>query len=220
MGLVLAGAVALQFRGVFEAAPVIRKVDLRAALAAEPAGWTIKDLPIGETEDVRAAASSTLRYDDYFFRSYRRGDVEFTVYVAYWLPGKFPPQMIAKHTPDMCWTLNGMTCEEMRHEVVTKVGEATLWPAQWRKFRAPNGAITYTMFWHMIGNRPYDYGNQFYSMPHPTTYWWEALRFATSAKQEQFFFRITCNIPPEQIWEDADVQAALSGFVKLGLTRN
>jgi hypothetical protein len=75
------------------------------------------------------------------------------------------------------------------------------------------------MFWHMIGDRPYDYGEQFYSMPHPVTYWWEALRFATGVKAEQFFFRITSNVPPEQIWNEPAFQFAVQGFLTLGLGR-
>jgi hypothetical protein len=217
--LVLVAAVGLQFRGAFEASQPARSVDLRAALAVEPAGWEAKDLPIGDTEVLREAAASTLRYDEYFYRLYRRGSTEFTVYVAYWKPGKYPPQMIAKHTPDMCWTLNGMTCEEMRFSVSKQISGVELWPGQWRKFRAPSGQINYTIFWHMVGERPFDYGTQFYSIPHPVTFWLESLRFAVGAKSEQFFFRMTSNVPPEDLWNDVGFQQATAGFVTLGLAK-
>lgn len=217
--LVLVAAVAFQFRGEFSARPDYAKPDLRAALAVSPNGWTAQDLPLGDTESVQAATEKTLRFDDYVFRRYSRGAVEFTVYVAYWSPGKHPPQMIAQHTPDMCWTMNGMKCDEMRFNVPERLAGTDLWPGQWRKFTSPGGQPVYTMFWHLVGDRPFDYGEQFYSMPHPVTFWMESLKFAVGAKRPQFFFRITSNVPPEQIWDDPGVQKALGGFVTLGLSR-
>lgn len=219
LALVLSAAVLLQSRGMFEGKANGPKVDLRDALAVAVPGWTATDLPIGATEMVTETAARALRYDDYFFRSYRRADIEFTVYVAYWSPGKQPPQMITQHVPDRCWTMNGMTCEEMRFNIPTAAGGKTLWPAQWRKFRAPGGGIAYTMFWHMVGDRPYDFGERFYDMPSPVTYWSEAIRFAVGSKQQQLFFRITSNVPPEQIWNEPGFQQAIHGFLPLGLAR-
>jgi hypothetical protein len=125
--------------------------------------------------------------------------------------------MITQHTPDRCWTLNGMTCEELRFNVPATVGGQALWPAQWRKFRDPRGNITYTMFWHMVGDRPYDFGERFYDMPSPVTYWSEAMRFATGSRPSQLFFRITSNKAPESIWDEPGFQAAIQGFRSLGL---
>ena len=217
--VVLVGAVALQYRGEFSGKLDPARPDLRAALAVNPEGWIAKDMPLGETESLQSAAAKTLRYDDYVFRRYTRGTVEFTIYVAYWSPGKHPPQLIAQHTPDMCWTMNGMSCEEMRFNVRKRVGDAALWPGQWRKFVPPAGQAVYAMFWHLVGDRPFDYGEQFYSVPHPVTFWLEALKFAISTKRSQLFFRLTTNVPPEQIWDEAGVQQALRGFVTLGLAR-
>ena len=215
--VVLLIAAMLQTRGQFEGRPSTNKPDLRAAMACEVPDWKAQDLPIGETEEVRNAAAKTLRYDDYFYRSYRRGGVEFTVYVAYWGPGKYPPQMITQHTPDRCWTLNGMTCEETRFDLPVSIGGKPLWPAQWRKFRAPQGGITYTMFWHMVGDRPYDFGKRFYDMPSPVNFWSEALRFAAGSQPAQLFFRITSNVSPEKIWNEPGFQQAVGGFHTLGL---
>jgi len=217
-GIVLAAAVAVQFRSGPAEAPAAL-VDLHAALAAEPEGWTVRDLPIGETEMLQEAAAKTLRYDSYFYRSYRKGGVEFTVYVAYWSPGKHPPQMITQHVPDRCWTLNGMTCEEMRFDVPVTIGGAALWPAQWRKFKTPGGQITYTMFWHLVGGRPYDFGHRFYDMPDPVTFWQEAARFYFGGKTDQYFLRITSNVPPEQVWSSPALQQALAGVARLGFAQ-
>jgi hypothetical protein len=216
---VLLTAIALQFRGEFSAQAGGTTVDLPAALTVPSDGWLVRDLPIGATEEVRTAAESTLRYDDYFLRAYQRGAVEFTIYVAHWKAGKFPPQMIAKHTPDMCWTLNGMTCVEKRHNVTTPAGNLALWPAQWRRFRTPEGRDIYTAFWHMVGDRPFDYGTRFYDVPHPLTFWREALRFAVGQQPEQFFFRVSSNVPPEELLREPAFEETLRAFGRLGLAR-
>ncbi len=69
--------------------------------------------------------------------------------------------MLAKHTPNMSWTLNEMFCDEMGHIVVTKIVESALRPVQWGKLRTPKGAIFYMMFWHMIGAVPTTSGSNF-----------------------------------------------------------
>lgn len=217
---VLLGAILMQTRNIFGSKISVPKVDLRAVIAVDVPGWYVRDLPIGETEEIKTAAVKTLRFDDYIFRSYRKEGVEFTIYVAYWGPGKHPPQMITQHTPDRCWPMNGMTCEEMRFNVPVKLGGKSLWPAQWRKFRAPNGVITYTMFWHMVGNRPYNFGERFYDVPNPITFWSEAALFAAGARPAQLFFRITSNQPPEHIWPDSGFQKAIQGFIILGLEKH
>jgi len=203
----------------FKVSSGAESVDLHKGLAAAPSGWTARDLPIGGTEYLQKATENTLRFDSWFLREYERAGVSFTIYAAYWRPGKHPPQMITQHTPDRCWTLNGMTCEEMRFNVPAMVEGQTLWPAQWRKFRDLRGNITYTMFWHMVGERPYDFGERFYDMPDPVTFWSEALRFATGPKPAQFFFRVTSNIPFEQLWLEPGFQKAIKPFTGLGLKR-
>lgn len=218
--VVLLGAVALQFRGEFSGEIDHQRPDLRAALEVTPVGWDVKDMPLGATEVLQSAAAKTLRYDDYVFRRYTRGALEFTVYVAYWSPGKHPPQMIAQHTPDMCWTMSGMKCTEARFNVGKRIGGAELWPGQWRRFLAPSGQSVYTIFWHLVGSRAFDYGEHFYNVPNPVTYWFEALKFAVGAKRPQLFFRLTSNVPPEQFWDDSSVQQALRGFLTLGLGRS
>jgi hypothetical protein len=191
--------------------------DLIAIFAKPTPSWETKDLPIGETESVKLAAEQNLRYDHYFFRSYRKGTTEFTIYVAYWLPGKQPPHLITQHVPDRCWTMNGMTCEEMRFEVPIAIGTHQLWPAQWRQFRNTDGKDVYTMFWHTVGGRPYNFGRQFYAVPHAGTFWFEAFRYLLGSRPEQLFFRVTSNSPIDALWKDPELQEVMAGFLKLGM---
>jgi hypothetical protein len=213
-GILLVATIAIQFRGQRSATA---QVDLYSLLAAAPAGWTVWDLPLGDTEMLQEAAAKTLHYDSYFHRAYRKDGVEFTVYVAYWSPGRHPPQMIAQHVPDRCWPMNGLLCEGMRFNVTTKIGSRALWPAQWRKFRDGKGNPIYTMFWHKVGDRPYDFGSRFYDIPSPFTYWSEALSYVARVQPAQVFFRITASVPLEQIWSEGGFQEAIRGFLVLGL---
>ena len=213
-GILLVATIAIQFRGQRSASA---QVDLYPVLAAAPAGWTVRDLPLGETEMLQDSAAKTLRYDSFFHRAYRKDGVEFTVYVAYWSPGKHPPQMITQHVPDRCWPTNGLMCDEMRFDVPTKIGSRPLWPAQWRKFRDSKGYPIYTMFWHKVGDRSYDFGGRFYDMPDPLTYWSEALSYVARGQPAQVFFRLTSSVPFEQLWIDGGFQQAIKGFLVLGL---
>ena len=97
--------------------------DLKAIFTKPTPSWETTDLPIGETESVKLAAEQNLRYDRYFFRSFRKGSIEFTIYVAYWLPEKQPPHLITQHVNDRCWTMNRMICDKTRFEVPTSIGK-------------------------------------------------------------------------------------------------
>ncbi len=73
-------------------------------------GWTVKDQPIAETEEMKKAVDEMLNYDDAVYRIYTQGKTTISVYVAYWKPGKMSPRLIAGHTPDVCWVNNGWKC--------------------------------------------------------------------------------------------------------------
>lgn len=216
----LAMGVVMSITGKFEPPSTYVSPDLRKILYVKPSGWEVQDIPLGNTEMLRQAVERTLRYDDYFFREYRSGNIDFSIYVAFWAPGKQPPQLIAQHTPDKCWTVNGWTCTEMRFNQQYEVGGVKLWPAQWRKFRSPAGEDIYTVFWHIIGDRQYDYGERFYETSDAVTYAMEALRFFVGSKHEQFFIRVSSNVPPEKIWGEAGFQEVAEGLLKLGLQRH
>jgi hypothetical protein len=216
--LILAWAVAMPL--LIRAEPPETSIpNLKKILAREPPGWVTKDLPLGETELVKEAAEKTLRHDEFFFRSYRKGEWEITVYVAYWAPGKHPPHLVARHTPDLCWTLNGMVCEDQRSDFTLTTEGVPLWPGHWRKFRTGSGETLYTVFWHRVGDRSFSLALPSSNIPNPKEYMTEALRFAFARKQEQVFLRVTSSHPFEQIVADSGFQQAISGLTQLGIAR-
>src|SRR4051812_8877665 len=89
--------------------PHVRIADM---VPREIDGWNVSDEPIGPTEAASASALKTLNLDDYAYRSFHRGGHFFTVYAAYWAAGRMPTRLVASHTPDRCWTENGMRCVE------------------------------------------------------------------------------------------------------------
>jgi hypothetical protein len=118
-----------------------------------PPGWTSEDQPLGDSEYLSRQVEKTLRFDDAFYRAYRRGGTEVGVYVAYWKPGKLDPWLIALHTPDSCWVLAGAEMTERDDHKVLGGGAAAL-EAKFRRFRWPSSPTTLeVVFWHLYGGK-------------------------------------------------------------------
>jgi hypothetical protein len=217
LGAVLAVALAVGFlrHQPVAQAPATRR--LADVLPAELPGWSVSDQPVGRTEFWQKVTEETLRFDDHIFRVYQRPGVQFGVYIAYWGHGRHAPQAVAQHTPDRCWTMNGAVCLEARHEVRYAVEQAPLAPAQWRLFRNPDQSQTYVVFWHRVGDRFFDYGRKTAEMLDPVTFWTEAARFMAGGNSEQYFFRISSNLAPEELWLDAGFQRVMQRLAVLGL---
>lgn len=190
---------------------------LEAYLPAGLAGWEAHDTPIGATERLQKVSADVLRYDRYFYRTYTRGPMVFSVFVAYWRNGRQSPNQTAQHTPDRCWTMNGAICEEARHGVRYALGTTRLPGAQWRRFMEPNGAKVHVLFWHRVGDRFFDYGDRLGDVLSPVTFWTEAGRHLLGQNSEQYFYRIVSNVPPETLWSDPEFQQVVTGLVAMGL---
>lgn len=196
-------------------------IGLAKKLPTELTGWLGKDEPIGPNEAVAQAASRVLNFDDNVYRVFRRGDITLGVYVAYWAPGRMPIQKVASHTPDRCWTENGWHCLEQQHNIAVKSLQQKLTGAQWRVFEPPGapGVREYTVYWHMVGERLYDYGNRFNSRPHPVDWWRDTVSYALSGVDEQFFVRLTSNRDFQQLEQDPGWQQLIASLARLGVGR-
>jgi hypothetical protein len=214
---VLAAAVGLQALNPYREVAAPKPKHLAAAVPTDVPGWRCTEVPLGPNEFVSDKVSEVLRYDDVLNREYRRGAVKFGVYAAYWGAGKMPTRLVASHTPDRCWTENGWTCQEMRFKQRRKAGGQDLQLADWREFRDPQGGITFVIFWHLIEGRVYDYGERFNAVPHPLEWWKDAVAQAVHGSREQYFIRVTCSVPFEQVWDDPGIQEIMSGLAKVGL---
>ncbi len=222
--LALAAAVALQFVNVRDVkegdrAAAIKPIGLSEAIPSTLPGWVGKDEPLGPNEVVKTAVERVLNYDDYVFRVFRRGDITLGVYVAYWAAGRMPVQKVASHTPDRCWSENGWTCLDMRFAEPVAAGDLLLKPAQWRIFQpsSTNGGKEYVLFWHMVGDKLYEYGDRFNERPDLVLWWRDTLAFALSGSDAQYFVRITSNGPFDRLVGEPGWAELVEALGKLGL---
>ena len=215
--LVLAAAVAVQFVPVFREVPTPRPPHLNNNMPRTLDGWRVRDVPIGPNEFLQEQVGKILNFDEVVYREYTRGAMTFGVYAAYWGPGRMPTRLVASHTPDRCWTENGWTCLEMRFKEARSVDGIALQPAEWRKFRSPAGDDTNVLFWHLVDGRIYDFGSRFTAIPDPVRWWKDAIRQAFRGSREQYFIRVTSNVPFAEIWNDPGFAHVMHELADLGL---
>lgn len=182
--------------------------------------WDVRDEPLGPTEAVRRSTVDILRFDDYVYRRFRRGNVEFSIYVAYWSKGKMPTRLIAEHTPDRCWVENGWRCTKRlpKHQMTVEMRH--LQPAERREFIPPGGVsgTQHVLFWLLAGGKAYDFDPHANMVDHAIRWWTAAVREAFETGQpEKLFVRIASNTPFEQLWSDQEFVAMVKALGDLGL---
>jgi hypothetical protein len=216
---VIAVAVGLQFGFRFRDVPQSgSQTRLTSVVTPSLSGWGVSDEPLGQTEAGSEAALKTLNLDDYVYRRYQRGAVSFTIYAAHWAPGRMPTRLVASHTPDRCWTENGMRCIDMRFRERYRLAGKPLLPAEARTFTQPTGGEKmYVAYWHTVDGRIYDYGARFNAVPDPWRWWKDAMAQAAYGSREQLFVRIASATPLEVLWRDAGFQSVLASVAALGL---
>jgi hypothetical protein len=219
--IVLAAAAAIQGSNIFHETPRPRGPHLAKSVPSSVPGWTSQEVPLGPTEFLANEVEKVLNYDEVLNRDFSRGNVRFGVYVAYWGAGKMPVRLVASHTPDRCWTENGMHCIDMKFKFPVRFEGAALQPAEWRLFEPPaGGSPTYVLYWHLVDGHDYDYGERFNSIPDPVLWWKDAVQQVLTGNREQYFIRLTSNIPFDALWKDPGFADVVRGLEMLGLAPN
>ena len=215
---VLLGATTLQLYPLFVALPETARPHLASAIPSQIDGWTIRDLPMAETEEGKNYLLSTLQYDDYVSRLYTHGPSVVSVYVAYWAPGKVPPRMVGVHTPDTCWVMNGWRCEERLRGATLMLGSGEqLLPGEFGIYSL-KGMKQHVYFWHVVDGRAYSYMHE--GAPSVHSIWAQLpdLRFGLRQKREQFFVRVSSNQPWNIIWQTPGVQVLFRALGQLAIS--
>ena len=216
--VVLVAAVAVQGLSGFRETPRTRELHLARRVPSAIPGWQGRDVPLGPNEFVANAATKILNYDDYVNREFVRTGQRFGVYVAYWGPGKMPTRFVASHTPDRCWTENGWRCLEMKFRERRTVAGTALLPGEWRVFAPPDGGPpTYVLYWHLVDGKPSVTSGRFNAIPDPVDWWKDTVQQVLRGSREQYFVRLTCNVPLEMIWDDRGVREVLRELQGLAL---
>ena len=199
-------------------ATAARPVKLTQTVPAKLPGWQGRDEPLGATEFLQGSAAQTLNFDDYVFRVFAAGNRRVGVYVAYWSPGRMPINKVASHTPDRCWTENGWQCVQARFQVnLRPVTGLALRAGQEREFLSPEGRREYVIYWHLVGDKLYDYGERLNARPSAVKWWRDTLRYAFSGGEAQYFIRLTSDRPFEELAGDPGWEELLGALAKLGL---
>ncbi len=175
--------------------------------ANELPGWSASQRPVADTEEMTRAVAELLNYDAGGFVTYTNGDLQISIYAAYWKPSRMSPRLVASHTPDVCWMGNGWVCQSAAFaELEVANGQALR--VKRRVFADPVGVPQHVLFCHLVGGFPRDYG-QFGTPP------WYAflseLRWGgLNLREEQLFFRISSNHPFETFSDAAPVRLFMS----------
>jgi hypothetical protein len=175
-------------------------------------GWQTQYLPIADTPELQKRVLDLLDYDDAVYVTYTKGDLRVSVYLAYWKPGKVSPRSIARHTPDVCWTLAGWDCIKRQELPTFRFGTYEGKQTEYRVFTA-NGRTEYVVFWHVFGDEIVSYH----------TGWrppWDAtitdfLRWGNQQKLEQYFLRVSSNRPLTEFRDCAPLLHIISQFSQI-----
>jgi hypothetical protein len=187
--------------------------------------WSVRDLPLGDTELLRAEVKRILNYTDYVYRRFERHEIYFEVYAGRWSRGAIPVRMLSTHVPDNCWTSSGWQCHAMRFADHVELDHKVFLPAQWRKFSSPQGISVQVWYWHLVGGKLYDYGSRFNQTAHP----WRRVRDTFHELREgdpaQLFVRITANVSIERLARESCFRTVMhllggEGLYKVEATLN
>ncbi len=195
--------------------PRMLEMSLGQRLPAALEGWLVVEQPIADTPEMKKAVGALLNYDDAVFRIYRRGALQFAVYVAYWGPGRMPRREVASHTPDVCWALNGWVPTLSDLGKVIQVEQQKLRPAQFRVFSMNAQPPQYVLFWHLADGElvTYQNGRGVGWLATAT----DLFRFGIWLKPEQVFVRISSDTPFEQLEQLNGFRQVVLSLLPLGL---
>lgn len=193
-------------------------------------GVEIKDLRVAETESVSQAVEEGLGFSDHRYREYRRGGLQFAIYLAYWQDRKRHFMDLGTHAPDNCWVSNGWKMDAKLPKRAFSVQarspssngsggtplsaldsqpSAATWPAEDRVFHAGGNTI-YVVYWHLLDGQPLDYTR--YGTGKTVGYLMDNLNHYWRGTAEQYFLRISSNLPMDQLEKEPAFQAVLASL--------
>jgi EpsI family protein len=175
------------------------------------AGWETRDEPVADTVEMKRAVTEMLNFDEAIVRTYRRGDLTVSVYVAYWRPAKVHPRLVAQHTPDVCWTGAGWQMSDPKLlRFPLSLTEKTV-PGNFRVFEQNRYRLN-VVYWHLIGGG-IDHATESQGM----TFFRNLLDDLREKQREQYFIRISHNLTDNQVSSEALFSIILEALRPLGL---
>ncbi len=214
MALVLTGSVGVQlWDATFHPVVVTKQVPLEELVPRDIPGWRCDELPLAQTEELKGRVLEKLDLTDYISRTYTKRDTQVILYIAYWEPLQMPVRQVGSHTPEVCWVLNGWECTEIERDVFLPFGDTFLKSAEKRVLEVPEQRQKqFVAYWHLIDGKVFKARNR-------VGMWdrWNMLtdhfRFGLNQKPEQYFVRISANVPLDEVWRDPGFRVLLREVV-------
>jgi exosortase len=185
--------------------------DLAAVLPTHYDGWTVT------ASDELFQFAAQLQTDRLAQTTYNRptpqGQLEITVYVAYWPEGKTPVSFVAAHTPDACWPGSGWVANPVPNpRLPLAIGDRNLDDAEYRLFT--QGVFSqHVWFWHLYNGRViYPEGAR-----SPRQLLLLAFKYGFHREGEQLFVRVSSNQPWNVIATEPLLQEIFARLAPLGL---
>ncbi|MDI1320881.1 MAG: exosortase-associated EpsI family protein, partial [bacterium] len=186
---------------------------LAAMLPAQADGWAVR------TPNDLYQFADILQTSHLLERTYLRttGDgqlTQLTVYIAYWAAGQASVSRVASHTPDACWPGAGWIAKPVLDEQeVPQLPGITIFPAEHRLFKNPEGYPQHVWFWHVYDRRVINYQDP-YSVP---ALFKLALQYGFRRQGDQFFVRVSSNKPWHDLAAEPLVQEIFANLARIGL---
>ncbi|MDX2187237.1 MAG: exosortase-associated EpsI family protein [Opitutaceae bacterium] len=206
-------AFAIQFLPEQTGSKVTRNVPLRALFPTSAFGWQGRDLPLAQTESAVDQAEKILRFDEFIFRSYQKQGLEFSVYVAFWSPGRIAAREVAFHIPDKCWVAAGWKRQSATYDHPVAIGGHTLAPAQLRQFSAA-GSVQNVLYWHIFNGNAIIYNRD--GSPSDLSMLTDLARHGLNLKGEQYFIRVSSSTSFEELFKDEGFVQVMELIAELG----
>ncbi len=189
-------------------------------------GWTVEEVPLAESQGEMDHVEKILKFDQYVSRKYTKGDLEITLYAAYWKPGKRSPIDAGGHNPDSCWVNFGWTRTLREFSITgTKIGGHELLPYEFGIYEKGGASIS-VMFWHLLNGKPYAYEDHragwadgiagvIFRLPKRLE---DLKRLGLNQRREQLFVRISFNRQNfDKVLENPDFAEFMDKIAGLGI---
>jgi len=187
---------------------------LETLLPAKAAGWEVRT-PTDLYQFSGVLGTTHLLQRTYLRNDGARGNVDLTVYVAYWPAGQASVSRVASHTPDACWPGSGWIAEPgvSEHRSSPALAGLTLAPAEYRLFRAGPDYAQHVWFWHVFDGRVIDYRDP-YSLPALIEI---ALQYGFRRQGSQYFIRVSSNRPWTELAQEPLLREIMANLKTTGL---
>jgi exosortase len=185
--------------------------NLLEILPAEAAGWHTT------TSNEVYQFSGILETDNLAQRTYRKrhgnGEIQLTVYLAFWQAGQSSVSQVAMHTPDACWPGSGWSVipTPTPRETLQLPG-MELPVAESRLFRS-GPYPQHVWFWHVYDGRPIAYEDPYSAAELLRIAW----RHGFTRNGDQLFVRVSSNVAWDELAHEPLLQQIFHNLQPLGL---